>query len=104
MTCHSKVATESVNALTESDSVPEDAFIGIAKAILPRLQQFRDTTKSTPAHLSSHKVWLEEIDDIIKAFKILASEERYSEHREGDRHIIQWGLYKFAEHFTNLWD
>ena len=74
-------------------------YYSLALEIYPRLCYFRETAGSYPLG-SNEKEWDEILDKMIKAFKLILTDNRY--HSEA-REAIEEGLSLFAEWYLALW-
>ena len=78
----------------------------ISQFILPRLKYFRKTTKAYPSYFKTPERWDKELDKMIAAFEILASEDDYFPTGctyEEKQKIIDTGLKSFYKYYQKLW-
>lgn len=86
-----------------------DLDVTIAKFLIPRLKELKDTKNCYPESVSSMKEWHLILKKIIKAFEIVAKQQHLSPAfgpmlEDGNRDkTMSEGLELFAKHFTNLW-
>ena len=85
---------------------PRDIYnldMTIAKFIFPRLRLFKKLEKSYPGdHGYSWEQWMADLDKMIAAFELIAS-DRYSSVDEEKGKIIEEGLDLFREQYFGLW-
>jgi len=75
----------------------------LANHILPRLKYFKKKTDGHPSTMTQRQ-WHRELDKMIKAFELLASDDYFSYDRRGKKQaMLDEGLDSFRKHFQNLW-
>lgn len=74
-------------------------YYSLALEIYPRLCYFREIAGAYPLGLNE-KEWDEILDKMIKAFKLILTDNRY---RDEDTEAIEEGLRLFAKWYLALW-
>jgi len=73
--------------------------------LVPRLRRFKQATIGYPAHLESMEEWHAQLDIMIRAFELVASDDYFEvlplDHP--DFNAVSEGLRVFSEYYCNLW-
>lgn len=76
----------------------------LAQMILPRLKRFRDLNIGFPPCFETFEEWQATIDEMIKAFEFLGSEDYWSANFKDPRYKqADKGLKLFAKWYQHLW-